>query len=78
MLFANSRQRVYIKRDFDFERLSQHAESDDVPLVIWHFCGSSADSTNPIVLLRRIMLNLKSFFEMEDELPSTEDNLVNG
>jgi nephrocystin-3 len=72
---ANSRQRVYIKRQADFDRLSQHAQSDDEPLiiygesgsgktallanwgaeyqqnnpdklVIWHFCGSSADSTH--------------------------------
>jgi nephrocystin-3 len=97
--FANSRQRVYIKRQADFDRLSQHAQSDDAPLiiygesgsgktallalwaeeykkthseelVIWHFCGSSADSTNPIELLRRIMLNLKTYFNMEEELPT--------
>ncbi len=102
--FANSRQRVYIKRDADFERLSQHAKSDDVPLVIWgesgsgktallanwgaeyqknhadelviwHFCGSSANSTNIIELLRRIMLNLKSFFEWEEDLPSTPETI---
>ena len=99
--FANSRQRVYIKRQADFDRLSQHAQSDDAPLiiygesgsgktallanwaqeyqqqhpnvlVIWHFCGSSADSTNPIELLRRIMLNLKTH-HMEDELPTTPE-----
>jgi len=100
--FANSRQRIYIKRETDFDRLSQHAQSDDAPLiiygesgsgktallanwgaeyqqkhpdelVIWHFCGSSADSTNPIVLLLRIMLNLKIHFNMEEELPNTEE-----
>jgi nephrocystin-3 len=100
--FANSRQRVYIKRQTDFDRLSQHAQSDDAPLiiygesgsgktallanwaeeyqqkhsdelVIWHFCGNSADSTNPIELLRRIMLNLKTHFNMEEELPTTPE-----
>jgi nephrocystin-3 len=100
--FANSRQRVYIKRQADFDRLSQHLQNYQKPLiiygesgsgktallalwgaeyqkthsdelVIWHFCGSSADSTNPIELLRRIMLNLKSFFNMEEELPTTPE-----
>ncbi len=100
--FANSRQRVYIKRQADFDRLNQHAQSDDAPLIIygesgsgktallanwgaeyqekhpdelvfWHFCGSSADSTHPIELLRRIMLNLKSHFNLEEELPSTPE-----
>jgi tetratricopeptide (TPR) repeat protein len=100
--FAATRQRVYIKRQQDFDRLSQHAQSDDAPLiiygesgsgktallanwaeeykkthpeelVIWHFCGSSADSTNPIELLRRIMQNLKTHFNMEEELPTTPE-----
>jgi len=45
-------------------------------LVIWHFCGSSADSTDPIVLLRRIMLSLKGFFDMEEELPGTPEAIM--
>jgi len=32
--FAFSRQSVYIKRQADFERLSQHATSDEPPLII--------------------------------------------
>jgi len=100
--FAASRQRVYIKRQADFDRLSQHANSDAPPLIIvgesgggktallanwaaeyretypddlvfWHFCGSSPESTDPSGLLRRIMLNLKSHFEMAEDIPGTEE-----
>jgi nephrocystin-3 len=38
--FANSRQRVYIKLQTDFDRLSQHAQSDDAPLIIYGESGS--------------------------------------
>jgi nephrocystin-3 len=103
--FANSRQRVYIKRQADFDRLKQHLKNYQKPLIIhgesgsgktallanwaaeyqedhpdelvfWHFCGSSPDSTDPIDLLRRIMLNLKIHFNMEEELPSTEEAIM--
>ncbi len=32
--YAASRQRVYIKRQADFDRLTKHAESDAAPLII--------------------------------------------
>ncbi|MCK5716802.1 MAG: DUF4062 domain-containing protein, partial [Thiomargarita sp.] len=32
--FADSRQNAYIKRPSNFERLNQHVQSDDVPLII--------------------------------------------
>ncbi|OAD22933.1 TPR repeat-containing protein, partial [Candidatus Thiomargarita nelsonii] len=103
--FAASRQRVYIKRQTDFDRLSQHAQSDDAPLIIvsesgsgktallanwaaeyrenhadelvfWHFCGSSPESTDPMGLIRRIMLNLKSHFKMTEEIPGTASAMI--
>jgi len=98
--FAASRQKVYIKRQTDFDRLNQHAHSNAPPLIItgesgsgktallanwaaeyrenhadelvfWHFCGSSPESTDPIALLQRIMLNLKSHFKIAEEIPGT-------
>jgi len=102
--FAASRQRVYIKRQADFDRLSIHAESEDAPLIVvgesgcgktallanwakeyqqthpddivfWHFCGSSPSSSDPLNLLNRIMVSLKSHFDMNEKIPASASKI---
>ena len=50
---------------------SQHP--DDFALI--HFIGSTADSADAPRLMQRIMLELKQFFELTDDVPSMPDQI---
>jgi len=45
-------------------------------LVFWHFCGSSPASTDPIAMLRRLMKTLQPRFQIEDEIPTTAETVI--
>ncbi len=45
-------------------------------LVFWHFCGSSPASTDPIAMLRRLMMTLKQPFQIEDDIPTTAEAVI--
>ncbi|MDM8563051.1 tetratricopeptide repeat protein, partial [Candidatus Marithioploca araucensis] len=44
--------------------------------VFWHFCGSSPASTDPIAMLRRLMMTLKQPFQIEDDIPTTAEAVI--
>jgi nephrocystin-3 len=52
----------------------QEKHSDD--LVFWHFCGSSPASTDPIAMLRRLMLTLQQYFHTDEDIPTTAETVI--
>jgi tetratricopeptide (TPR) repeat protein len=53
----------------------QYQEEHPNELMLMHFIGASADSTDLSRMLRRLMAELKKRFEIPEEIPETEDKL---
>jgi tetratricopeptide (TPR) repeat protein len=54
----------------------RQAQSQPDEFIFWHFCGSSPASTDPIAMLRRLMMTLQQVFKIEDEVPTTAEAVI--
>lgn len=56
--------------------LRQYNEKHPDVFVFFHFVGSSADSTNYLHLIRRLLEEIKAEFEIEEPIPSGKEEMI--
>ncbi|CAH1253937.1 TEP1 [Branchiostoma lanceolatum] len=56
--------------------VSKHEQAHPDHFVFVHFIGSSAESSNHVTLVRRLMEELKAFFNLTMAVPTSDTNLV--